>query len=108
MKRIHQLSLFAVAAASMAMVGCSSKITQEQLTELQNLKQQESTLRQQVASKEQEKNRLQSEVNARKGELDQCNKNRQFVEGKLAVWPDVWPDWKDTPPAPTTTTPRRR
>ena len=106
MKRIHQLSLFAVAAASMAMVGCSSKISQEQLTELQNLKQQESTLRQQVSAKEQEKARLQSEVAARRAELAQCNTNRQFIEGKLAVWPDVWPDWKDTPPPTTPARPR--
>jgi uncharacterized protein (DUF3084 family) len=107
MKRIHQLSLFVVTAASMAMVGCSSKITQEQLTELQNLRQQEATLRQQVSAKEQEKSRLQSEVNARRGDLDKCNTDRQFVEGKLATWPDVWPDWKDTPAGTTTPTTRR-
>ena len=106
MKRMHQLSLAAVAAASMAMVGCASKVTQEQLTELQNLRQQESTLRQQVSAKEAEKTRLQSEISTRRGELDQCNTQRQFIEGKLATWPDVWPDWKDTP-APTTTSPRR-
>jgi uncharacterized protein YhaN len=106
MKRIHQLSLVAVAAASMAMVGCASKISQEQLTELQNLRQQEVTLNQQLSAKEAEKSRLQSEVNARRSELDQCNSQRQFIEGKLATWPDVWPDWKDTPPT-TTTTPRR-
>jgi outer membrane murein-binding lipoprotein Lpp len=105
MKRIHQLSLVAVAAASLAMGGCASKVTQEQLTELQNLKQQESTLQQQLSAKEAEKSRLQSEVNARRGELDQCNTQRQFIEGKLATWPDVWPDWKDTPA--TTTAPRR-
>ena len=105
MKRIHQLGLLAVTAASMAMVGCSSKISQEQLTELQNLRQQESTLRQQVSAKESEKGRLQGEVAARRTSLDQCNSNRQFIEGKLATWPDVWPDWKDTPPP--TSTPRR-
>lgn len=106
MNRFHQLSLFAVVAASMTMVGCSSKITDEQKAELLNLKQQENTLRQQVSAKEQEKARLQSEVKARKTELDQCNTNRQFIEGKLAVWPDVWPDWKDAPPPTTTTRPR--
>lgn len=105
MKRIHQLSLVAVATASMAMVGCASKISQEQLTELQNLRQQETTLQQQISAKEAEKSRLQGEVSARRSELDQCNTQRQFIEGKLATWPDVWPDWKDTPA--TTTTPRR-
>jgi uncharacterized protein (DUF3084 family) len=104
MKSIHQLSLIVAAAASMALVSCSSKITDEQMAELQNLKTQEASLRQQVAAKESEKSRLQSEVNARRGDLDKCTSDRQFVEGKLATWPDVWPDWKDTP---TTTTPRR-
>lgn len=105
MKRIHQLSLVAVATAGLAMAGCASKITQEQLAELQSLRQQESTLRQQISAKEQEKSRLLTEVNTRRGELDRCTKDRQFVEGKLAVWPDVWPDWKDTPPPATPTTP---
>ena len=105
MKGLHQLSLLVIATASLTVGGCASKITQEQLTELQNLKQQESTLRTQVSSKEQEKNRLQAEVTARRTELNQCNTNRQFIEGKLATWPDVWPDWKDAPPP--TTTPRR-
>ena len=105
MKSLHQLGLLVIATASLTMIGCASKITQEQLTEIQNLKQQETTLRQQVSAKEQEKNRLATEVAARRKELDQCNTNRQFIEGKLATWPDVWPDWKDTPP--TTTTPRR-
>jgi uncharacterized protein (DUF3084 family) len=99
MKSIHQLSLVAVAAASLGLVSCSSKITDEQMTELQNLKQQESSLRQQVSAKEAEKSRLQGEVAARRGDLDKCNTDRQFIEGKLATWPDIWPDWKDTPPA---------
>lgn len=105
MKSTHQLSLFAVAAASMVMVGCASKITQEQLTELQNLRQQETTLRQQITAKEAEKSRLQGEVTARRSDLDRCSRDRQFVEGKLATWPDVWVDWKDTPAPTTPTTP---
>lgn len=105
MKSLHQLGLLVVATASLTMIGCASKITQEQLTEIQNLKQQETTLRQQVSTKEQEKNRLAAEVATRRRELDQCNTNRQFIESKLATWPDVWPDWKDTPPP--TATPRR-
>jgi outer membrane murein-binding lipoprotein Lpp len=107
MKRIHQLSLVAAAVASLAMAGCASKISEEQLAELQSLRQQESTLRQQISAKEQEKARLVSEVGTRRGELDRCTKDRQFVEGKLAMWPDVWPDWKDTPVDTTTSTRRR-
>lgn len=97
MKRLHQLGLLAVALAGTTfLTSCSSKITQEQLTELQNLRQQEQTLNQQIRTKEQEKSRLQSEINARRADYDRCNTNRQFVQGKLSQWPNVWPDWADT------------
>jgi outer membrane murein-binding lipoprotein Lpp len=110
MKRSHQLSLLAIAIASTAIAGCSSKITQEQLAELQSLRQQEQTMNTQIRQREQDKARLQGEINARRAELDRCNTNRQFVQGKLQQWPDVWPDWKDTPPTPPqpTPTPSRR
>jgi len=94
--------------ATVALAGCSSKITDEQLARLRQLRQQENTLQQQIRQKRDEKSRLQGEINRLRADLDQCSKDRAFVQGKLAQWPDVWPDWKYVPETtPTTSTPRR-
>lgn len=95
--------------AGVALAGCSSKITDEQLARIRQLRQEESTLRQQIKSKQDEKSRLQGEINRLRADLDQCSKDRAFVQSKLAQWPDVWPDWKYVPPtaAPTQSRPRR-
>jgi len=94
--------------ASVALAGCSSKITDEQLARLRQLRQQESTLQQQIRTKRDEKSRLQGEINRLRSDLDQCSKDRAFVQAKLAQWPDVWPDWKYAPPVePTQPKPRR-
>jgi len=101
MKQSLRYGALVVAVASLAtLASCSSKITEEQLARLRDLRSKESTLAQQIRSKKDERSRLQSEVNARRAELDRCAKDKAFVQSKLAQWPDVWPDWKDTP-APT-------
>jgi hypothetical protein len=89
------------------LASCSSKITEEQLAQLRDLRQREQTLNQQIRTRESERSRLQGEVSARRAEVDRCNTNKQFVQGKLQQWPNVWPDWADTvattpatPPAP--------
>jgi peptidoglycan hydrolase CwlO-like protein len=98
MKRSFQLGMLVlVTASATVLTSCSSKITEEQLATLRDLRQQEQTLNQQIRQKEGERDRLQGEVNARKAELDRCNQNKQFVQGKLAQWPNVWPDWEYTP-----------
>ncbi len=109
MKQALRYGALLVAVASMAtLASCSSKITEEQLAKMRELRQKEQTLTQQIRAKRDEKSRLQSEVNARKAELDKCSKDRAFVQSKLAQWPDVWPDYKDTPPpAPVESKPRR-
>jgi uncharacterized protein (DUF3084 family) len=110
MKLSLRYGALVVAVASMAtLASCSSKITEEQLAKLRDLRQKEQTLTQQIRAKKDERSRLQSEVNARRAELDKCAKDKAFVQSKLAQWPDVWPDWKDTPTPPTGTgsTPRR-
>lgn len=109
MKQSLRYGALVVAVACMAsIVGCSSKITDEQLAKMKELRAKEQTLTQQIRSKRDEKSRLQSELSARKAELDKCAKDRAFVQSKLAQWPDVWPDWKDTPPAaPVESKPRR-
>jgi uncharacterized protein (DUF3084 family) len=108
MKRSIQLgALTLVVLGATTLASCSSKITEEQLAELQRLRDQERTMTQQIRSSEQDKNRLQSELSAQRAELDRCTQNKQFVQGKLTQWPNVWPDWQYTEPSAPSSTPRR-
>jgi len=77
---------------------CSSKITEEQLMQLRELRKQQSSLTESINKKKDEKSRLERELNARKAELKDCEEKTQFVKDKLAKWPDIWPDWKYVEP----------
>ncbi len=108
MKLSRQFGIVAIALSAATLASCSSKITDEQLRELTSLRDQERSMNSQIRQAEQDKSRLQGEVNSRRAELERCNQNKQFVQGKLATWPNVWPDWQDTPAnSPTSATPRR-
>lgn len=80
-----------VVAASIVFSSCSNKITEEQLSQLKELRQKERSLTEAIQKKKDEKSRLEKEVNARKAELKDCNEKTKFVEGKLQQWPNVWP-----------------
>jgi len=97
----------AVVVSMAALAGCTAKVTEEQLARLRELRQQERTLTEQISAKQNDRSRLQTEMASRRAELDRCGKDREFVQSKLAQWPNVWPDWQDTPPAATPSTPRR-
>ncbi len=97
----------AVVVGMTALAGCTAKVTEEQLARLRELRQQERTLTEQISAKQNDRSRLQTEMASRRAELDRCGKDREFVQSKLAQWPNVWPDWQDTPPATTPSTPRR-
>lgn len=71
---------------------CTSKITEEQLMQLQELRKRESQLNQEISNKQNEISKVEKELNARKTELDNCNKDKEFVKQKLSQWPNVWPD----------------
>ncbi len=92
----------AVLLGMLFMAGCTPKITQEQLQRLRELRAQERQLTQDIQRKESEKGRFQREISARQTEFQQCDSKRRFVQEKLAVWPNVWPDY--TPPSPSDTT----
>ncbi len=79
---------FTVAAFA---TSCSNKITEEQLLKLQELRRSESNLNDQIAKKQAEKISLEKELSARQRELNDCEKNLEFVKKKLAQWPNVWP-----------------
>lgn len=98
-KSMRWLALVAVMAGSIGMAGCSSKITDEQLAQLKDLRQQEATLQSQVRQRNDAKSQLTNEVSRLQADLNQCGQDKSFVQGKLAQWPNVWPDWQYTPEA---------
>jgi peptidoglycan hydrolase CwlO-like protein len=88
---VFGLSSILVLSSSL-LTNCTSKITEEQLMQLQELRKRESQLNMQISNKQQDINKIQNEINARKNELNDCEKDREFVKQKLSQWPNVWPD----------------
>ena len=99
--------------AASALAGCSNKITEEQLAMIKELRKKEQSLNEEIGKKEQELKRVQSEVNARKADMNKCNDRKAFVQDKLSRWPNIWPDYveaevtKDTVNTTTTRRPQR-
>ncbi len=71
---------------------CTPMITEEQLALLQDLRKKERTLNQDILTKQSEISKIEAEVNAKQGELNDCTKKKEFVMQKLQQWPNVWPD----------------
>jgi len=69
------------------------KVTEEQLKQLEELRREESSLKDQISETNSEISKLKSELSGVNSQLDKCNKDKQFVEDKLKSWPNVWPDW---------------
>lgn len=93
-KKIAQgMKLFTAAiAVSFVFAGCTSKVTEEQLKTLADLRKQEKNINEQIQTKQAEKNTIERELAARRAELSKCSENLDFVKKKLAQWPNVWPE----------------
>lgn len=79
--------------SSMSFTGCTPKITEEQLARLQELRKQERQINADMAAKQNEISKIEGEIKSRQSELNDCNKDMEFVKEKLAKWPNVWPDY---------------
>lgn len=95
---LHAGILVTIVAFGLLFSSCSNKITEEQLMQLRELRKQERSLNETISKRKDEKMKLERELNSRKAELKECQDKTNFVKDKLANWPDVWPDWKPTPP----------
>jgi septal ring factor EnvC (AmiA/AmiB activator) len=71
---------------------CSNKITEEQLKQLTDLRREDNNLQESIQRKQSEKSSIESEINKRKSELNDCSKQMDFVKKKLQQWPNVWPE----------------
>jgi chromosome segregation ATPase len=85
------------------MTSCTSKISEEQMKQLQDLRRQEASLQEQIGRTRSDNTRLESEVRSRRAEVDLCNQEKQFVQSKLAQWPNIWPDYTPGETQQTTT-----
>ncbi|MCK5741352.1 MAG: hypothetical protein KAH48_03975 [Chlorobi bacterium] len=85
-------------AATISMNSCTPMITEEQQMKINELKTQERQLTEGLSSKKREISKLNSEVSARNAELKKCKDDTEFVQSKLASWPNSWPDWKPEVP----------
>lgn len=83
----------AIFLSAMFLASCTSMITEEQMLQLQDLRKKERTLNQDISNKQTEISKIEKELNARKAEADNCNKETEFVKQKLSQWPNVWPDY---------------
>ncbi len=73
---------------------CTSMITEDQMSQLEELRHQESSLSDQIKKANNEVSKMKSELNARHAELKKCKEDREFITNKLGKWPLVWPDYK--------------
>jgi len=72
-------------------------VTEEQLAQLEELRREESSLKDKISDVNSEASKLKMELRDVNKDLDKCNKDRKFVEDKLKSWPNVWPDWNPNP-----------
>lgn len=77
----------------MTLSSCASKITEEQLAQLQELRRQERSIQDGISNTQNELNRIRDEINARKSMLNNCQNELNTVRTRLSQWPDIWPDY---------------
>jgi peptidoglycan hydrolase CwlO-like protein len=93
-KIVIRIGLITVIPATMlSMSACSSKITEEQLAQLQELRRQERSLQDGISERKSELSKIRDEINLRKTELKDCQSELDLVKQRLLKWPDVWPDY---------------
>ena len=72
------------------LTGCTSSITQEQLSEMRRLRSDEVRLNGDISDLESELRSVRDELTARQRTVDDCNTRRQFVQSKLKQQ-NPWP-----------------
>ncbi len=90
--------------ATLFMVGCTPKVTEDQLSKLRELRAESARLSTEIQKKDAEKVRLDAELARRRSEAKECADKLAFVQDKISKWPNVWPDYDPnapvTPPPP--------
>ena len=92
-----------VLTATFVMVGCTPKVSDEQLSKLRELRTESARLTNEIQKKDAEKVRLDGELSRKRSEAKDCADKLAFVQDKMNKWPNVWPDYD--PNAPVIATP---
>ncbi len=100
------LAVSAVAVA-LSLSSCgATKITEEQKTQLSELRRQQASLGEKIRLKASEIARLEGEIAERERAVAKCTEEKLALEQRLAKWPNAWPDY--TEPAKDTTTAKKK
>lgn len=93
-KKIAKFSKIALTSVILvSLSSCTLKITEEQMTQLQELRKQERSFQDGISNKKAELNKINDEINLRKSELKDCENERDLIKQRLSKWPDIWPDY---------------
>ena len=90
----------AAACAVLLLTSCTCKIKEEQQAMINQLRTDSKQYTEDMKKAEADKSKILAELNARQGEVRQCNEKKAFVQDKMNKWPNIWPDWDPNAPAP--------
>jgi len=84
-KKIKSLCSIAlmIAIACIMLTSCKCKIKDPQLEKISELRRQEKSLNSEIQEKQNQKARVDTELNARKSELNDCDKKLAIVKQRL-------------------------
>ncbi|MGA9119582.1 MAG: hypothetical protein WB699_09460 [Bacteroidota bacterium] len=71
-------------SGSLMLVGCSSSPDEEQMKQLNDLKDEVASLQKDLAAKQQQKATLDQEIAGKNAKLKKCNDDQQVVKQRLA------------------------
>lgn len=91
-KSIRNLLVGTAILGGLILSSCTSKITEEQLATLQELRKEEASLKEQLKNENSEIDKIKAELSQIEAQVKDCDTKKAFVEGKLEEWPDVWGD----------------
>lgn len=92
LSKVKAVVLVAIVAAFFAIsTGCTSHPNDEQIRVMEETRSAALAAEQKLADKRQECAQLESQLAAKKRELDKVKQEREDVKRRLAQWPN-WPD----------------
>lgn len=86
-KGLVRLSLVGIAAGIIGLTGCGNNPSDEEMQQLQNLRDEVSSLQKSVGELRQESAKIQREQGETKARLDQCAKDKEATSKNLEKLP---------------------
>ena len=83
MKKPFALILVGCAMVAGSFIGCSSKPSEDELKQLNDLKAQVTSLQKEIAARESEKAALMKSISDREAQLAQCAKDKDALQQRL-------------------------